>query len=142
MQRVYATKRFTFEAAHHLERYEGKCSKIHGHSYKMEVTMSRESFYLVPEVNKSYTAQDCMVLDFSVIKRVVNDVIGKFDHCNLNDYFVEPTAECMVVNIFESVEDRLIAYTRNHPSLRGVHLEEIKLWETEDSYVTYRGERT
>ena len=41
-QRVYITKRFTFEACHHLPNYNGKCANVHGHSYKLEVTVSAE----------------------------------------------------------------------------------------------------
>jgi 6-pyruvoyltetrahydropterin/6-carboxytetrahydropterin synthase len=133
--KVYVTKRFQFEAAHHLHNYDGKCSNVHGHSYKLEVTVSKPVDFNPSSLSK---AKDAMVLDFSVLKSVVNDVaVSLYDHSNLNEHFGNyPTAELMVVSMFEDIQE---CFDGHYPAY-GIKVEEVKLWETEDSYATYRGE--
>ena len=119
--KVFVTKEFRFEAAHNLPHYDGACSRLHGHSYKMQVTVSR-----YPLMTSSDNAQDCMVLDFKELKSIVKEnVIDKLDHSYLNDFWDIPTAEVMVVSIFNTIKNLLPA---------DVVIESVKLWETEDSY--------
>lgn len=119
--KVYVTKEFRFEAAHNLPHYDGACSHLHGHSYKMQVTVSG-----YPLMTSSDNAQDCMVLDFKELKSIVKEnVIDKLDHSYLNDFWDIPTAEVMVVSIFNTIKNLLPA---------DVVIESVKLWETEDSY--------
>lgn len=130
-QKVYATKRFTFEACHHLQNHRGKCANVHGHSYKLEVTLSTVGNFL----SGSSDPYSRMVLDFSVIKGIVSaEVVNKYDHKDLNEFFETPTAECMVVRIFEDIVSVVSSMYSQ------VKVEEVKLWETEDSYASFRGE--
>lgn len=130
-QRVYVTKRFTFEACHHLPNYKGKCANVHGHSYKMEVTVSAEKDFFMG----SSSPYNSMVLDFSTLNSIVNaEVVNKYDHQDLNEFFAMPTAEAMVVEMFEDIRSKL------DDMFGYVRLEEVKLWETEDSYASFRGE--
>ena len=69
------TKQFTFEMAHALPDYQGKCHNIHGHSYKLYVTVEGEN----PPAEGSPT--NGMVMDFHAIKQLVEDrIIQHFDH--------------------------------------------------------------
>ena len=72
---IRVTKIFEFEAAHALDCHDGKCSNIHGHSYKLHVTV-------VGKPNRSKgDPKDGMVIDFSDIKQIVKSmVVGPFDH--------------------------------------------------------------
>jgi 6-pyruvoyltetrahydropterin/6-carboxytetrahydropterin synthase len=77
-QVVEVTKTFTFEAAHALDGYEGKCKNIHGHSYELELTVSGKVDQ-TPEIS----AQG-MVIDFGDLKSLVkNHVLPLYDHCLL-----------------------------------------------------------
>ncbi len=119
---MLVTKVFTFDSAHALTQYHGKCERLHGHTYKLEVTVEGE------------VKDDGMVMDFVQLKDVVKrDVIDKLDHQNLNDLFENPSSELLAKWIWEkvSVAEELAAAE--------VKLHEVKLWETATSAVTYRG---
>jgi 6-pyruvoyltetrahydropterin/6-carboxytetrahydropterin synthase len=116
------TKKFKFEAAHHLPNYKGCCVNVHGHSYKLEVTV----------FNTSITETD-MVMDFSELSKIVKEnIISKWDHKNLNELEMfsidRPTAENMVTAIYHILMEEL-------PD--EIEIECIRLWETEDSYAEY-----
>ena len=117
------TKIFKFEAAHHLPHYEGACHNVHGHSYKLEVTIGGS-------VVTSTSNPKCgMICDFKDLKKLVNEiVVDKYDHSNLNDYFENPTAENMVKQI---ALDIIAGLPKN------CYLVSCKLWETETSYAEY-----
>ena len=75
MATIRLTKEFTFEAAHMLEGYDGLCREIHGHSYKLFVTVKGE-----PESDSS-SPKLGMVMDFGDLKRIVNEqIVGRLDH--------------------------------------------------------------
>ncbi|MBQ3042914.1 MAG: 6-carboxytetrahydropterin synthase [Alistipes sp.] len=75
MSIIRLTKEFTFEAAHMLEGYDGLCREIHGHSYKLFVTVKGE-----PESDSS-SPKLGMVMDFGDLKRIVNEqIVGRLDH--------------------------------------------------------------
>lgn len=139
------TRRFTFEMAHALSGYDGACRHIHGHSYKLYITI------LGAASTDTSSPKLGMVIDFTDLKRVVNEaIIDRFDHAlvlrsgSLDPRFeadvvkewqklvftpYQPTCENMVVEFANSLIPKL-------PS--GIKLHEIKLYETENSYVTYR----
>ena len=126
-RKVYATKEIQFEAAHHLVNYDGDCSRVHGHSYKLKVTVSG---YIDPVYSKYAT--DLMVVDFKDLNRLIRDhIIRTHDHADLNTLYDNPTAEVMAVVIFDTLKDLLPKDTK---------IESVKLWETSSSYVEYRGE--
>ncbi len=112
------TKEFTFDAAHYLTEYHGKCEKMHGHTYKMHVTIDGK------------VKKDGMVYDFVQLKKLVKDnVIKKLDHALLNDVIKNPSAENIAIWAWKNLEKKI----------KGAKLSEIKVWETATSFVTYNG---
>lgn len=128
--KVYATKVFEFEAAHFLPNYDGKCANLHGHSYKLEVTVSRaiQKYLLLEEEPTSF-----MAMDFSFLSKLVkSNIINSHDHAYLNNIYSVPTAEVMAVYIFDTLKSVI--------QKEGATLERVRLWETSTSYVDYSGE--
>lgn len=75
MAKVRLTKSFSFEMAHALLNYDGKCKNIHGHSYRLEVTIIGD-----PR-NEAGHPEDGLVIDFGELKKSVNkSVVDIFDH--------------------------------------------------------------
>lgn len=115
------TKEFTFDSAHFLTEYHGKCERLHGHTYRLQVT-----------VEGTLNAEG-MILDFIVLKNVVKEkVLNKLDHTNLNDLFKQPSTENIILWIWNEIKDDL-----KGPNYK---LYELKLWETPTSFATYREE--
>lgn len=111
---ISITKTFDIAAAHFLPYYEGLCSNIHGHSWVLEITLK-----------KRIDKKTGMVMDFSILKKIVTDhIINKFDHDIINNYIQNPTAENMVVFIWEVLMFDAL--------LKGI--ESIVLWESKTSY--------
>jgi len=120
---VDVTKIFTFDSAHKLENYEGDCKYLHGHTYKLEITVRGTVDYRG------------MVIDFNDLKSAVKDkVINRLDHRYLNDIFpFNPTCENMLVWIFEELEPELT--NERH------WLQRVVLWETPTSFGTLEREQ-
>jgi 6-pyruvoyltetrahydropterin/6-carboxytetrahydropterin synthase len=120
-KRVLISKEFTFDSAHHLHCYEGKCQNLHGHTYRLQVIMSGQ------------TDDRGITIDFSDVKRITKlYVIDRLDHQYLNEVLplMNTTAENMVVWIYEQIQAALVKEDTN-PTIR---LEEIRLWETPTSF--------
>jgi 6-pyruvoyltetrahydropterin/6-carboxytetrahydropterin synthase len=112
-------KHFRFEAAHVLPHHPGKCARLHGHSYRLEVAVRGPL--------QSEGPGRGMIEDFDTIKRIVRgEVIDALDHQHLNDFIENPTAEQIVMWIWRRLE----------PHLRG--LDELSLWETATSCAVLR----
>ena len=110
--RTSVTRSFTFEAAHHLPWHPGKCQRLHGHSYRLEVTV------------EGPLDHQGIVVDFADIKRVVErEVVTRYDHTYLNDLFDNPTAELIAQEIWKTLEAAALPVAH------------IRLWETPDSWV-------
>jgi len=108
---VQIRKQFAFEAAHVLPHHQGKCSRLHGHSYRLDVSVAGP-------LQKDGPATG-MVVDFDELARIVRaSVIDALDHRHLNDVIENPTSE----NIAAWIWRRLA------PQLPG--LTELTLWET------------
>ncbi len=76
MTKVRITKIFSFEMAHALWNYDGPCRNIHGHSYRLEVTVRG-----VPAGEESGT-RNGMVMDFGDLKKIVREhIVDRYDHC-------------------------------------------------------------
>ena len=117
---VLVTKEFTFDAAHHLYDYEGNCSHLHGHTYRLQVSV------------RGPLDDHGMVMDFADLKRAVQQsVLEKVDHHYLNAVLptMNTTAENMVVWIFEQISSFL------HDANQQAVVERIILWETPTSSV-------
>ena len=107
-------KEFTFDAAHNLVRYHGKCERLHGHTYRVAIVLEGS-----PD-------EEGMVLDFCVVSSVMKErVISRLDHSYINDTIPQPTAENIALWIWEQVETPLY-----RPNCR---LHEVWVWETATS---------
>lgn len=120
-KRVLVSKEFTFDSAHHLHCYEGKCKNLHGHTYKLQVIMCGQADYRG------------IVIDFEDIKRITKvRIIDRLDHKYLNEVLpaMNTTAENMVVWIYEQLTQALI----EEGLAANIKLEAVRLWETPTSY--------
>jgi 6-pyruvoyltetrahydropterin/6-carboxytetrahydropterin synthase len=107
---------FAFSSAHRLPYYDGACSRMHGHNYRLQVV-----------VEGKVDPRTGMIEDFEVIRRRVWEAaIAQCDHHNLNDLMDNPTGENIIVWCWERIK----------PVLPG--LAELRLWETPEYCVTYR----
>jgi len=115
---------FKFDAAHYIDGYDGKCGRMHGHTYK--VHMKAKSHKLNPS---DYLKTSDMVCDFKELKWAAKDSErGGFDHGVLNELMKEnTTAERIAEYIHQETQKRI-------PS--GIELE-VTVWETDTSWVTY-----
>lgn len=122
--KVSITKKFEFEAAHKLPDHPGKCKNLHGHSYRLEVTVSSDKLN-----------DQGMVMDFGDLKVIVNEhVINTLDHTYLNDFFPNPTAEIMTEWIWLTLDVFITEIEK-----RRVQLKCIRLYETSNSYAEIVG---
>jgi 6-pyruvoyltetrahydropterin/6-carboxytetrahydropterin synthase len=109
---------FDFEAAHRLPRHPGKCRELHGHSYRLGVT-----------VDRPVNPESGMAIDFSDLKQIVRrEVVDLLDHRFVNELIENPTAEVMAAWIWAKLRSPLPG------------LVEVELWETKNCAVIYRGE--
>lgn len=118
---VLVSKEFTFDSAHHLHCYDGKCKSLHGHTYKLQVIM------------RGKVDRRGIAIDFADIKRIAKErIIDRLDHRYLNDVLppMNTTAENMVVWMYE----QLYAALLEEGLLPNVRVEEVRLWETPTSY--------
>ena len=114
------TRIFTFESAHHLPNHLGKCARLHGHSYRLEVAIRG------PLIETAGASDEGMVLDLVDLKRFVQEaVIERLDHQNLNEVLPCRTT---VENIAHWTWSQL------SPAL-GDLLFRLRLWETATGYV-------
>ena len=113
-----------FSGAHRLRHLHGKCEELHGHNWKIEVSVGSN------RLNK-----EGVVIDFSILKQKMEKVLKTLDHTFLNNlpYFSgrEPSSE----NIAKYIFDRLKAELKAHPAI----LKEVTAWESETSSATYSG---
>jgi len=118
---MLVTKEFTFDSAHFLPSYNGKCEDMHGHTYKLHVTVDGQ------------IDNEGIVIDFAILKKITNNkVLSKLDHKLINDTIEVASCENIAVWIWNKLVDSSVFHD-------GVKLNEIKLWETPTSFVTYNG---
>lgn len=112
-------KDFTFDAAHFLTKYHGKCENLHGHTYSLSVTLEGE-----PGI-------DGMIIDFQELSDLVRkDILTKLDHQDLNQLFPNPTTEVIAKWIFKTMESACEPFP--------FHLYEIMLSESTTSHIIVR----
>ena len=138
---IRLTKEFSFEAAHALEGYDGKCRHIHGHSYRLFVTVAGTP------VADEHDPKAGMTLDFGVLKGIVHsEIVDRFDHAfivqrgdsraaalgdrfgNIIETDYRPTCENMLVEFAERLRRKLP---------QGVALHSLRLHETATSYAEW-----
>ncbi len=117
---MVVSKKISFDAAHFLPGYKGKCANTHGHHWVVELAVDGK-------VDKNTG----MVVDFVVLKEFLETIENTFDHKLLNDIIENPTAE----NICLFVADRFADWWKNlkMEEYLSFKLRWIKIWETEDS---------
>lgn len=119
--KMLLSRDFTFDAAHNLIHYHGKCERLHGHTYRLRVVL------------EGGLDSEGMIMDFEEVKAVVNErVISRLDHSYLNDIIPQPSAENIALWIWNEIEESL---RRENCGLYEVHV-----WETENSRVILRRE--
>jgi 6-pyruvoyltetrahydropterin/6-carboxytetrahydropterin synthase len=103
---------FTFEAAHQLPWHPGRCRDLHGHGYRLELTV------------EGPLDENGVVVDFDTLRAdVEREVIGRYDHTYLNDLVDNPTAELIAHDAWKALEAAGVAVAR------------LRLYETPDSWV-------
>lgn len=144
MSKIRITKQFSFETGHALYGYDGKCRNVHGHSYKLSVTVIG-----APIVDPNHVKFG-MVIDFGDLKKIVKEeIVDRFDHAtvfNKNTPHVElakelqkrdhhvilvdyqPTSEEMVAHFAEKIKKRLP---------KNINLYSLKLQETDTSFAEW-----
>ncbi len=144
MSTIRITKQFNFETGHALYGYDGKCRNVHGHSYKLSVTVIGK-----PITDTSHVKLG-MVIDFGDLKKIVKEeIVDQFDHAtvfNKNTPHVElakelidrghnviladyqPTSENMVIDFAAKITSRLP---------ENISLHALKLQETETSFAEW-----
>jgi 6-pyruvoyltetrahydropterin/6-carboxytetrahydropterin synthase len=115
------TVRSGFSGAHSLRGYEGRCEQLHGHNWKVELTLQGTDL-----------DETGMLMDFKKIKALVQRALSDLDHAHLNEleFFRDrnPTAENIARYLHEFVSAELPA---------GVTVHRVTAWETEDCGATY-----
>ncbi|MBT2689736.1 6-carboxytetrahydropterin synthase QueD [Bacillus sp. ISL-47] len=127
-KRVLVSKEFTFDSAHHLHCYEGKCKNLHGHTYKVIFGIS------------GFVDDRGLMIDFGDIKEIwKNDIEVFLDHKYLNETLppMNTTAENMVVWIYEKMAESL---QNRKDQYIGARVEFVRLYETPTSYAEARRE--
>ena len=142
--KIRITKQFDFETGHALYGYDGKCKNVHGHSYKLSVTV------IGTPINDTSNVKYGMVIDFGDLKKIVaSEIVDKFDHAtvfNKNTPHIElanelekrghsvilvdyqPTSEMMLIDFAKKIKNRL-------PN--NIKLHSLKLQETGSSHAEW-----
>lgn len=145
------SRKFTFDAAHHLTKYYGKCERPHGHTYELTVTVAGP------------VQSNGLTVDFHLLKAAVSEeALAHLDHHDLNEIFENPSTEIVAMWIFSKLKPMAHLLERHarsaqfqkelkkkyfgkkaKPKLMNfskVQLIEIRLCETQSSCVIYRGQ--
>ena len=109
-----------FDVAHFLRGYQGKCEKLHGHRFNVAILV------------ETATLDDVgMSVDFTLLKKHFKEVVGRFDHVNLNETapfdVVNPTSENLAAYFFQSMK----------PLISPVKIKRVKVWESPDAWASY-----
>ena len=109
-----------FASSHILNGYDGKCKNLHGHTWKVEVTVAGDKLDPVG-----------LLVDFKLLKKQLKDFLENLDHVHLNDLpafqHMNPTTENLARHIYEGFS-RMCA---------PVQLKKVVVWESESAWVTY-----
>ncbi len=143
MKKIRVTKVFTFDMAHALFGYDGPCKNIHGHTYRLSVTLIGE------QILEENNPKEGMVIDFTDFKRIVKEnVIDVFDHTlvlkndtphskikGLSDNFeriiyspYQPSCENLLLDMLDRIQNHLPG---------NVEIKNVRLEETPSSYAEW-----
>ena len=111
-----------FAAAHNLLNYQGDCENLHGHNWKVEVTVNTEN------LDKAGLG-----IDFKILKKHTKEIMNYLDHKYLNDLDafagISPSSEHISRFVYDRLAESLAEYD--------VSLEKITVWESDNAYATY-----
>jgi len=111
-----------FSSAHRLRNYKGKCENLHGHNWKVRVTVSGQNLDNIG-----------LLIDFHVVKEKLRDVIDILDHTDLNSisFFkkINPTSENICFYIYRKMKAVLKKYS--------VEIKRVDVWENDKQYASY-----
>ncbi|MCG2459291.1 6-carboxytetrahydropterin synthase [Flavobacteriaceae bacterium F89] len=147
---IRITKQFNFETGHALYGYDGMCKNVHGHSYKLSVTVIG-----TPNTDTSHVKLG-MVIDFGDLKKIVQEeIVNPFDHAtvfNKNTPHVELAMELMdrghkvILADYQPTSENMVMDFATKIMLRlpkGIQLHSLKLQETDTSFAEwYAGDQT
>jgi 6-pyruvoyltetrahydropterin/6-carboxytetrahydropterin synthase len=144
MSKIRITKQFSFETGHALYGYDGKCKNVHGHSYKLSVTV------IGTPINDRNNVKFGMVIDFTDLKKIVKEeIVDVFDHATVFNETTphvelahelqsrghhvilvsyQPTSENMVIDFAQKIQKRL---------QQNIQLFSLKLQETDTSFAEW-----
>lgn len=111
------------DSAHSLRGYQGKCANIHGHTWRVEVTLKGENLNGIG-----------LLVDFSEVKKIVREVTEAFDHKLINDIEpfdrVNPSSENLARYVYDEIKKRLSSY-------EGVSIVRVLVSESRDTSAAY-----
>ena len=112
----------TFSSAHQLKGYRGKCERLHGHNWKVQVHVIAEK---LNEID--------IAIDFHEMKRLTNEVVSTLDHSILNEIFPftekNPSSENIAKWVYDSLRKKIDNET--------IQVSAVTVWESETSSATY-----
>ena len=115
----------TFAAGHALRNYKGACENVHGHNFKVQVTIEGDRL-----------DDTGMLVDFLDVKQSMRDVIARLDHVFLNDISPFDVKNPSAENIAEYFYEELASRLESNPV--PVQIREVRVWETEIQSAAYR----
>ncbi len=111
-----------FDAAHALRGYEGKCERLHGHRFRVAVTITANK---LNEIGLAY--------DFTLLKKQLGEVIGRFDHTSLNETApfdkMNPSSENIASTVYGEMKKRLAGTPAT--------MSRVEVWESPTSRAEY-----
>jgi 6-pyruvoyltetrahydropterin/6-carboxytetrahydropterin synthase len=111
-----------FSAAHQLRGYKGKCERLHGHNWRVQVVVTAEK---PDEVG--------LVIDFHELKKITNEVTSTLDHSVLNEIFpfteINPSSENIAKWLYDTIKKKVNHYD--------VDVSSVTVWESETASATY-----
>jgi 6-pyruvoyltetrahydropterin/6-carboxytetrahydropterin synthase len=111
-----------FAAAHQLREYEGKCEKLHGHNWRVQVMVKTDRLNPIG-----------LCIDFKELKNILNEILSQLDHVFLNDIepfnILNPSSENLAAYIFETFLNKL--------DQREIQLDWVRVWESNTACAQY-----
>ncbi|MCK5460395.1 6-carboxytetrahydropterin synthase QueD [Candidatus Gracilibacteria bacterium] len=141
------TRIFEFDAGHRIPNHHSKCKNMHGHRYKMELTLSGN---ILETPNKSFEG---MVFDFYDVKTIANEFLETLDHAflvyekdsALLDFLKNSDSKFVIMSKIPTVENIILFIWKNlEPKFekkynKTLKIKRIKLWETPNCFAVYEG---
>ena len=116
-----------FAAGHALRNYKGRCENVHGHNWRIEITVTGEKLDSAG-----------MLVDFLELKRLIDAAVDPLDHRFLNEVppfdAVNPSAENIAEHLYGEISRGLDGANDRAP----VRVSQVKVWETDDAAAVYR----